>query len=181
MDFYKFEMRIKKIHLHCVNRNQWVFGVNQKQITDRQYITWAKKFITIRYDDDDKRSTFLTNSLPFSIDEPIVSFSGISTEMGGSIKQTKSMIIIWPNREMYQEVEHQGELNFFELIGCLGGHAHIWLGLSIIQFYDVFADIISRARYRWQLIGQKFGSIRTFFQHHKNHWKSITSNFNRQR
>lgn len=64
---------------------------------------------------------------------------------------TKSLILLWPNREMYQLVEHEGELSFVELIGCLGGHAHIWLGLSAIQFYDVSVELFLSLQRRIRL------------------------------
>lgn len=57
---------------------------------------------------------------------------------------SKSTLVIRPNREISQEVQHEGELSLVELIGCLGGHAHIWLGLSAIQFYDVLVKVIRK-------------------------------------
>ncbi|KAI2804982.1 hypothetical protein BLOT_003971 [Blomia tropicalis] len=48
-----------------------------------------------------------------------------------------SLVTMWPDMKQYEVVEHFKEINIFELIGCLGGHAHIFLGLSAIQLYDV--------------------------------------------
>lgn len=59
----------------------------------------------------------------------------------------KSMLVIWPNREMYQTVQHENELGFVQLVGFLGGHAHIWLGLSVVQFYDVIGHVLAYFRY----------------------------------
>ena len=41
-------------------------------------------------------------------------------------KANETVIIIWPDRKMYELVDHHREIDFFELIGTLGGHAHIW-------------------------------------------------------
>lgn len=84
------------------------------------------------------------------------------TILPGKYKIAKrSIIVIWPNREMFQEVIHESELKFFEFIGSLGGHAHMWLGLSIIQFYDVFEKMFLRARYLVKLIWKKLDQIRS--------------------
>nr|XP_027204533.1 uncharacterized protein LOC113798231 [Dermatophagoides pteronyssinus] len=139
--------------------------------------------------DNDDGKIFTSAVGPFLIDERF--FATGFNSRDNSIetanvnkKQTKSMIIIWPNREMYREVEHEGEINFFELIGCLGGHAHIWLGLSIIQFYDVFADLISRIRYSWELIRQKFQFIQKIYPKQRkpyNRCRPFSTSLNHQR
>ena len=63
---------------------------------------------------------------------------------------TESVIIIWPDRKMYEIVTHNQEIDFFELIGNLGGHAHLWLGISAIQLYDVFYKVILKIKFCWQ-------------------------------
>lgn len=65
-------------------------------------------------------------------------------------KANESVIVIWPDRKMYEIVEHHKEIDFFELIGSLGGHAHIWLGLSAIQLYDVVVIAIAKIKVLWQ-------------------------------
>ena len=62
----------------------------------------------------------------------------------------ESAIIIWPDRKMYEIVVHHREIDFFELIGTLGGHAHIWLGISAIQLYDVFYKVVQNVKFLWQ-------------------------------
>ena len=63
---------------------------------------------------------------------------------------SESVIIIWPDRKMYEMVQHNKEIDFFELIGCLGGHAHIWLGISAIQLYDVFYKVVQKVKFCWK-------------------------------
>ena len=61
-----------------------------------------------------------------------------------------TILIIRPDRKMNEVVEHKSDLNAFQTIGYLGGHAHIWLGLSAIQLYDVFCSIIMKIKFLWE-------------------------------
>lgn len=63
-----------------------------------------------------------------------------------NVNTDKSMLVIWPNREAYQTIKHESEMDIVQLVGYLGGHAHIWLGLSMIQFYDVIAKVFSKCK-----------------------------------
>ena len=56
-------------------------------------------------------------------------------------------IIIKANHEMVQKIKHERQMSLFEFIGYLGGHAHIWLGLSVIQFYGAISRVLIRFRY----------------------------------
>nr|XP_027203495.1 uncharacterized protein LOC113797338 [Dermatophagoides pteronyssinus] len=59
-------------------------------------------------------------------------------------------IFVKANHEMVQTVKHERQMSLFEFIGYLGGHAHIWLGLSLIQFYGAISRVIFRFRYYWE-------------------------------
>lgn len=61
---------------------------------------------------------------------------------------TRSIVVISPNFELSQTVTYEPEMNTTEFIGYIGGHAHIWLGLSAIQFYNVLAGVVGRV-WRW--------------------------------
>ena len=63
-----------------------------------------------------------------------------------------TIVEIWPNRKLNEFVEHFPEINIFELIGILGGHAHIFLGLSAIQLYDVIVDAIRSVQRFYQRV-----------------------------
>ena len=39
---------------------------------------------------------------------------------GGGTKSNETVIIIWPDRKMYEMVDHNKEIDLYELIGTLG-------------------------------------------------------------
>lgn len=69
---------------------------------------------------------------------------------GEALELPKSVITLWPDKTMVEKVSHNPNMNAFELIGYLGGHAHLWLGLSAIQIYEVSLLVFYRLRF-WYL------------------------------
>ena len=61
----------------------------------------------------------------------------------------KPLVIIRPDRKLQEVVTHSSDMDPYQLIGYLGGHAHLWLGLSAIQLYDVFYKIIVYVKHVW--------------------------------
>lgn len=74
------------------------------------------------------------------------------SETGEIINWAKSVIMLWPDKVMLENVTHRESMNVYELIGYLGGHAHLWLGLSAIQLYEVFLLVIYRFRFWYNQI-----------------------------
>jgi len=60
-----------------------------------------------------------------------------------------SIVTIFPDMNRYEKVKHTEDLSVFEVIGAIGGHAHIWLGLSAIQIYDILWRAGRRIRFFW--------------------------------
>ena len=60
-----------------------------------------------------------------------------------------SKVIIKPDRMFQEVVIHSKEMDIFNLVGSLGGHAHLWLGLSFISLYDVFYKLIVKIKFLW--------------------------------
>ena len=61
----------------------------------------------------------------------------------------KINVIIRPDRKLNEVVQHASDMDPYQLIGFLGGHAHLWLGLSAIQLYDVFYMLIVKIKHMW--------------------------------
>lgn len=77
----------------------------------------------------------------------------ISTDFDDDINyndQVVAKIVIKANHEIVQTVKHERQMSLFEFIGYLGGHAHIWLGLSLIQFYGAISRVLVRFRYYFE-------------------------------
>ena len=72
----------------------------------------------------------------------------------------RSIVIISPNFEIFQTISYEPALNIIEFAGYLGGHAHIWLGLSAIQFYNVMVrllkKVIKHLKYKIKKFRKKF-------------------------
>ena len=60
--------------------------------------------------------------------------------------QNITVITIRSDLKPIESIQHHTELTFIELVGFLGGHAHIWLGISFISLYDIFAHFFHRAQ-----------------------------------
>ena len=42
-------------------------------------------------------------------------------------------VTIWPDRKMYEVVQHYKEIDIFQLIGALGGNSHLFLGIAFFE------------------------------------------------
>lgn len=59
------------------------------------------------------------------------------------------LILVIPDRKLHEVIQHSSDMDFYQFIGCLGGHCHLWLGLSAIQLYDVVYKLIRRVKALW--------------------------------
>lgn len=59
-----------------------------------------------------------------------------------SLTRNTTSLIMLPNQHEYTVVKHELQIDFYHLLGYLGGHAHIWLGLSTPLIYDIAANIL---------------------------------------
>lgn len=56
-------------------------------------------------------------------------------------------VTIWPDRKMYEVVQHYKEIDIFQLIGALGGNSHLFLGILGVflrYFYDFLLIFLLR-------------------------------------
>lgn len=67
----------------------------------------------------------------------------------------RSLVLISPDNTISETIEHNVMYNIFEIIGYLGGHAHIWLGLSAIQFYNVVSMLYAKLTFCYDKIKQQ--------------------------
>lgn len=60
-----------------------------------------------------------------------------------------TQIRVIPDRKLHEVIQHSSDMDFYQFIGCLGGHCHLWLGLSAIQLYDVVYSLIRKVKAIW--------------------------------